>query len=177
MMTNDKNKTIRFAMQFGLYLGLYMILKFATFVLSANSPFFSYISLALLTGAPFLLFWMLRTFRDQQNEGVLSFANAWNLSILLIFFASLIEAITQYVYFQFINPEFISTQIAQATQVLETLNETQQSGQVHELVESFKKADIPSPIQMAVQGIFNNIFVGSIAALIVAAAVKRNPNH
>lgn len=172
-MTVERNKLTHFAMEYGLILGAYFILKFAVTVMSSKIMAFSILSWTLLVGIPFVLFWMLRKYRDGQNNGVLEFSRAWSLGMLLIFFASLPEALAQYAYFDFINPAYIHEQIAQVTSVLESLSEVKENTAVNELINNYKTATAPTPIQMAFQGIFNNLFFGGLISLAVAALVKR----
>lgn len=162
-------------MEYGLILSAYFILKFGITVLSSKFLFLSFLSWTLLIGIPFVLFWMLRKFRDQRNEGFIEFGKAWSISMLLIFFASLPEALAQYAYFQFINPAYIHDQISVITTQLESLAELKDSPAMNDLINNYKNAAAPSPIQMAFQGIFNNLFFGGIISLAIALIVKRNP--
>ncbi|MEG2181075.1 MAG: DUF4199 domain-containing protein [Bacteroidales bacterium] len=172
-MTEERNKLNHFAMEYGLLLGAYFILKFGITVISSKILVLSILSWILLIGIPFVIYWMLRNFRDRQNAGVLEFGKAWSLSMLLIFFASLPEALAQYAYFQFINPAYIHEQISQITTALESLSDLKESPAMNELINNYKSAAAPSPIQMAFQGIFNNLFFGGLISLAIAAVVKR----
>lgn len=173
-MTEERNRITRFAMEYGLYLSAYFILKFGVTVMTMQAPFLAFISWVLLIGVPFVLFWMLRNFRDTCNDRHIDFSRAWSLSMLLIFFASLPEALTQYIYFQMINPSYIQDQITQLTQSLESISNDKSNALINDLITNYKNTDVPSAIQMAFQGIFNNLFFGGIVSLIVAAIVKRN---
>ncbi|MGL4292471.1 MAG: DUF4199 domain-containing protein [Bacteroidales bacterium] len=160
-------------MEYGIILGAYFIVKFGFTVLSSKIPFLSLFSWVLLFGTPFVIFYILRNFRDKRNNGFLEFSKAWSLSLLLIFFASLPEALGQYIYFQFINPSYIVDQISQLSQTLESLGEIKNNTAINELINNYKNATPPSAIQMVFQGIFNNLFFGGLLSLIVAAIVKR----
>lgn len=161
-------------MEFGLILGIYFILKFALTVLSSKIIILSIFSWILLVGIPFVIYSMLRYYRDRLNGGYIEFARAWNLGMLLIFFASLPEALSQFIYFEYINPTYIHDQVTQLSTALETLQNVQESPALGELINQYKETAIPAPIQMAFQGIFNNLFFGGLISLVVAAVVKRS---
>ena len=108
-------------MEYGLVLGVYFILKFIISVSSLHTPLLSIAEWVLMLGIPFLLYGLLRFFRDRQNGGILEFGNAWSLGMMLIFFASLPEALSQYIYCDLINPTYISDKITFTTQALDSL--------------------------------------------------------
>lgn len=173
-MTDERNKPSHFAMEYGLILGAYFILKFAVTVLSSKVIILSILSWILLIGIPFVIYWMLRRYRDRQNDGYIEFGRAWSLGLLLIFFASLPEALAQFAYFQYINPSYIHEQITQISTALDSLGDMKENPALTDLISKYKETAAPAPIQMAFQGIFNNLFFGSLITLAVAAIVKRS---
>ncbi|MEG1586448.1 MAG: DUF4199 domain-containing protein [Bacteroidales bacterium] len=173
-MTEEKNKINRFAMEYGLILSAYFILKFGATVFSTRFTLLSIPAWGMLLGIPFVLYWMLRIFRNRQNGGYIEFGKAWSISMLLIFFASLPEALVQYCYFEFINPAYIQEQITHLSATIETMGDLKESPAIAELINNYKTASTPSAIQMAFQGIFNNLFFGGLLSLAVAAVIKRN---
>lgn len=172
-MTNAHSHPIRFAMEYGLFLGIYFILKYAIAVLTPRFPLLTIPYMILMCGIPFVAFWMIRRYRDHDNEGYLRFSEGWNVGVMLFFFASLPEALAVYGYCQFIDPEYISKTINQTLQTMETINSLSPNPYILKYLEQTKEADIPSSIQMAFQVIFNNIFVGAIFSLIISLIVKR----
>jgi hypothetical protein len=168
------NKSIYYAMEYGLVLAFYFIIKFACTYLSLQYPFLNVIALFLNFAIPFLLFWMVRKFREEHNGGRMLFSEGWSLSLLIIAFASLPEALIMYVFYQFIDPEYISNIVNQSSDMLSTLEQNNPNQYISQFNDMFKKQDIPSASQMAIQGIFNNIFFGSIVSIIVAFFVKKD---
>ena len=173
-MDKIKNKGTYFAMEYGLILAIYFIIIFSFTVISFQIDFFKYIRGPLTFLLPFIVYWMIKYFRDKQNEGAISFGEAWSIGILLFFFASLPEALCQFVYYKYINPEYIYNVIEQASTMLNAIPESNNNEIIHTYIETFKNSQTPSAIQMAVQGIFNNIFFGGFISLVVALIVKRN---
>lgn len=86
----------------------------------------------------------------------------------VVFFAALIVSLEYFVFYQFIAPpDFVANAIGQLTTVLK---DSQVSS---EMIDSLSKIRI-SPIHMAIQGIFNNVFYGIILSIPVAALLCRN---
>ena len=57
----------------------------------------------------------LKRFRDNVLEGVISFSRALLYSMLVYFYAALLMAAAQFVYFQFIDNGFMLSQYAEVT--------------------------------------------------------------
>lgn len=113
----EKNNTqkgiVQFAMEAGAYMGLYFVVKFIFAVLSLNYPFCNVVSTIMLLFVPLVVFFMMRKFSN-QNEGGSYFSQLWMMGILLFFFASLISGLAQYIYYVYINPEYIKSQLSAA---------------------------------------------------------------
>ncbi|MDO5570672.1 MAG: DUF4199 domain-containing protein [Bacteroidales bacterium] len=167
------NKSIHYAMENGLILALYFLIKFAFTYFSLPYPALNIIALILSFGIPFVLYWMVRKFRDNENESKITFGEGWSLSLLIMAFASLPEALAMYFFYQYIDPQYIATIVNQSSKLLDTMQQSDPSQYITQFSDMFKNNDIPSSAQMAVQGIFNNIFFGSILSLIVAFFVKK----
>ena len=175
-MDNEKSKVMHFAMEYGLFLGIYFIFKFIISVASPGMLLLSSLSWAMTVGIPFVIFWMLKKYRDNYNEGFIEYGKAWSLAFFLLFFASLPEALAQFIYFQWINPTYIAEQFSNIMTAVEEVNNVKSSPFIEELLTAYSNSKTPTAIQMAVQGIFYNILLGSIISLVIAAFVKRKPN-
>ena len=60
--------------------------------------------------SPFFLAIRLKRFRDQARDGAISFRRALAFCILAFFYASLLFAVAQYVYFRYIDNGFLVSQ-------------------------------------------------------------------
>lgn len=116
---------------------------------------------------PFIAYYMTKRYR-QDIGGKISFFHAWRFGTMLYFFAALIVSLEYFVFYQFIAPpDFVANAIGQLSGVLK-------ENQVNtEVIDSLGKMRI-SPIHMAIQGIFNNVFYGIILSIPVAAILCRN---
>lgn len=87
---------------------------------------------------------------------------------MLYFFAALIVSIEHFIFFQFIAPpDFLNNTMTQAIVALKNADFNS------EVIEVISRTNF-TPIHMAIQGIFNNIFYGIILSIPVAALVAAN---
>ena len=99
--------------------------------------------------------------------GQITFGQAWRFGVLVYFFAALIVSVMHYVFYRYVAPpDYVANAVGQA---LATLQEMQASPETMRAIASMSF----SPIQMALQGILNNILYGIIFSLPVAALVCR----
>lgn len=154
-------------MTYGLAMGIFWVIKYLFLIFSSTIPSLNLIYLALTVLVPFIAYYLTKRYR-QDVGGRISFFHAWRFGTMLYFFAALIVALEHFVFFQFIAPpDFLANSV---NQVVEVLKESQVSTEV---IETVGRTNF-TPIHMAIQGIFNNIFYGIILSIPVAAIVCRN---
>ena len=166
-MEENKNLLLKGAMTYGLAMGIYWVVKYIFFIFSVSVPSLSLVYWLLTLAVPFIAYYMTKRYRNDIG-GRISFFHAWRFGTMLYFFAALIVSLEYFVFYQFIAPpDFVANTIWQLTTVLK---DSQVSS---EMIDSLSKIRI-SPIHMAIQGIFNNVFYGIILSIPVAALLCRN---
>ena len=88
-----------FARQDGLILAVAWLASFALIMFSPQTPYGNLLAIA----TPFIVGWRLTKFRDNALDGVVSFRRAFAYSCYTFFYASLVFAMGQYIYFRFID--------------------------------------------------------------------------
>lgn len=168
----ERSSLLKWAMTYGLILGIYWGIKYIFFILGVSYPMFNIVYWLLTLAVPFIAYYFTKKYKNEGLNGSISFFHAWRYGIMLYFFAALIVSLVHFVFYQYIaSPDFI----AQAyNQTINMLKETQMNTS---MLESLSKMTVPSPIQMAIQGIFNNIFYGIILSIPVALIVSRRPEE
>lgn len=150
-----------FARQDALLLALLWAASFAC-IMMLNAGLIGNI-LALAT--PFLVGKRLAAFRTQALYGVISFRRAYAYSLYVFIYASLVFALVQYAYFQFLDngafAELITTTMKQVAPVYE------QNGVSKEEIKI-------TPVQWAFMFMMQNLFIGAIISLPIALIGKRN---
>lgn len=166
-MEENKGLLLKCAMTYGLTMGIFWVIKYLFLIFSSTIPSLNIVYLALTVLVPFIAYYLTKRYR-QDIGGKISFFHAWRFGTMLYFFAALIVALEHFVFFQFIAPpDFLANSV---NQVVEVLKDSQVSTEV---IETVGRTNF-TPIHMAIQGIFNNIFYGIILSIPVAAIVCRN---
>lgn len=166
-MEENKNLLLKGAMTYGLAMGIYWVVKYIFFIFSVSVPSLSLVYWLLTLAVPFIAYYMTKRNRHDIG-GRISFFHAWRFGTMLYFFAALIVSLEYFVFYQFIAPpDFVANAIGQLTTALK-------DSQVNsDMLDSLSNIRI-SPIHMAIQGIFNNVFYGIILSIPVAALLCRN---
>ena len=96
-----------YARQGGLFLSLAWLVSFALILLVPKSSWGGLVAMS----SPFLVGWLLQRFRNEALDGAISFRRALVFSCLTFFYASMIFALAQYVYFRFLDHGLFLTNI------------------------------------------------------------------
>ena len=134
---------------------------------SLQMPLLSSLYWGMTIMVPYIAYRFTKRYREQLG-GQIGFFHAWQFGILLYFFAALIVSLVHYGFYRYIAPDdFLTNSISEAVNLL-------QNSQINnQLIQSLQEVRI-TPIQMAIQGIFNNLFYGIIFSIPVAAVLGRN---
>lgn len=134
---------------------------------SLQMPLLSSLYWGMTIMVPYIAYRFTKRYREQLG-GQIGFFHAWQFGILIYFFAALIVSLAHYGFYRYIAPDdFLTNSISEAVNLL-------QNSQIdNQLIQSLQEVRI-TPIQMAIQGIFNNLFYGIIFSIPVAALLGRN---
>lgn len=148
--------------------------SFACFVGNFYNPMFG--KLFFIIGALSLVFAALRLkrFRDQVLDGIISFRRAFTYSLLTYLYASLLFAMVQYIYFQFLDHGSLMTQYMSVATSKEFTDMMKVYGMNPEDVK-LAMGNIASlrPIEIALQFFSTDIMMGFFISLPVAAIMTR----
>lgn len=127
--------------------------------------------LALAT--PFLLFWLLRRFRNRILEGYISFRRGLAYTWYTSFYACLLFAVVQYIYFQFIdNGTFVATLQESLKAAAPAYREMGAS--VAQFEEALNLVAQMPPIQLVFAFMMQNLFFCCLLSVPVALIGMRN---
>ena len=178
---------INYAMNFGVVMGAYNIVKFCLFPLSLHSTMAALLFLGLTLVVPFLVFQLAKRYRDQYCGGQIDFTRALTFSVLTMAFGALLASVAHYVYFAFIDGGAMVGALAQSIEQLQsvdlsTLEEVDadavaQYGQyVEAMQQTAQQLQAMSPIEMTMGMLSNNFSWSLILSLPIALFVKKiNP--
>ena len=185
--TPEQPAMINYAMNFGVVMGAYNIVKFCLFPLSLHSTMAALLFLGLTLVVPFLVFQLAKRYRDQYCGGQIDFTRALTFSVLTMAFGALLASVAHYVYFAFIDGGAMVGALAQSIEQLQsvdlsTLEEVDadavaQYGQyVEAMQQTAQQLQTMSPIEMTMGMLSNNFSWSLILSLPIALFVKKiNP--
>ncbi len=177
MNTESVNAFIQlkaFARIAGLKMTILWIASFACFVAQFHEPSFSLLWLVSIILIPYIMTRQTRTYRSQIDGG-LSFRRSWTFSAYTFFYASILFALAQYIYFAFVDHGFIINQYVQALSdpasatLLASYGYTQ--GEIKMIVNQMLEI---KPINIAFNCATINIITGLLLAIPIAALTRRS---
>lgn len=157
-----------FARQDGFLLFLLWIASFAVIV---NNPASSWGSL-LAMATPFYVGYLLARFRNFALDGVISFRRALAFSLYTFFYASLLFAVAQFVYFRYLDNGTFMTMLLTSVKALEPAYRAQGIS-ISELQQSLSMIGQLTPVETAFIFMMQNILIGAILSFPIAWIGKR----
>ncbi|MGI6233441.1 MAG: DUF4199 domain-containing protein [Prevotella sp.] len=128
--------------------------------------------LAMIT--PLMLYWLLRRFRDKVLDGYISFRRGLAYTWYTSFYACLLFAVVQYVYFQFLdNGTFLANIETSLKEAAPAYREMGMS--VAQLEEAVRTVGLMPPVQLVFAFMMQNLFACCLMSFPLAlVAVRRN---
>ncbi|MFY8110225.1 MAG: DUF4199 domain-containing protein [Bacteroidia bacterium] len=128
------------------------------------------LSLAVNTA---ILFFAMKSRKNDTLAGFMTFGQGFGTGMLIMIFGGLITAVYTFVFYSFIDPDFINKMLEISR--TEMLKKDMSDEQIEQALEMSKK--FMSPIMMTIFAYLGSLFFGLIISLVLAAVNKReNPN-
>ncbi len=108
----------------------------------------------------------------QANEGFISFGKAYGAAFKTGLVMALVSSLLTYVYFAYINPEYIGFALEKAQEQM------QEQGLSDEQIQTAvqMQAKFMTPVMMTVMGFVSSLIIYALISLIFAATMKKeNP--
>ena len=163
-----------FARVDGALLALMWTASFACYIVGLKNPLYGMLALLLMVATPFYVARRLRRFRDKDRDGVISLMRGWAFVILVFFYAAILLAVVQYVYFAFLDHGYLLMSFQEALSSPEAKQALEQSGLSQSLNESIQMLGEMRPIDYALNVLTVNITIGILLGLPVAALMRRS---
>jgi hypothetical protein len=165
-----KKDKMQHAMNYAAILGVYLLIKFYISVFSKENMLMMSVAFALTLFVPFIIYTIQKKYRDENCNGYIEYADAFRYGIYLFFYASLILALGQFIYYRYINLNFLADSFKETTDRLKSL------GMGDKMIEKATKEGVPSAIATTFEGILLNTFVGIIISSITSYFIKKKPD-
>ena len=162
-----------FSRQEGALLTLLWTASFVCYVVGLTQPSLGVVALLLALATPFFVSRRLGKFRDDCLEGILSFRRGWAFVIFTFFYASLLFAIVQLAYFTYMDHGQFVSQLTQLFATPENELMMKSMGMADSLNETLRMITEMRPVDLVLNIMFSNLFIGLVAGLPIAAITKR----
>ena len=167
-----RKSLLKYSMESGVWLGLYLIVRFVFTVTSMYSVMANILALALYVGTPFVVYRIMLQYH--RNNGYISFFSLlWMMGIMLFFFASLISCIPEYIFYEYINPQYVTELLDNTFVKLDEMDLLKGNTSLESMRKALDEGGAPTSIQMILQSIWSNVFFGSLLSMVVAPFVLR----
>lgn len=154
------------AMRYGIPMGVIFSINFI--LTTFKSPIVNLLTYFVMFVCIYLTYRITCKYRDEYNNRELSYGKGWTFITLLYFFAGIISSVVKYIYFQFINPEYLSELFNQTLLILEEFPVNKQELDISENIES-----LLSPVNYSLQYLWINTMLGALLGLIMAVFTKK----
>ena len=154
-------------------MGVMWIISFACFIAQFYMPLLNMAALIFGVASIIVSAIRLRNFRDNILDGVISYWRAYGYSLLTYFYAALLLAAAQYIYFQFIDHGFLLNQYTAMTSSPEFKSMMTLYGiKADEMKLTMDTIATLRPIDIALQFLTTNLFFGIVISWPMAALIK-----
>ena len=162
-----------FARVDGALLALLWIASFACYVVGIANPLYGTMAMVLMVATPFFVALRLGKFRDHGRDGIISLSRGWAYSVYVFFYAAILLAVAQYVYFAYIDQGYLLQSFTTALSTPESKQMMEQYGITQAMDESLEMMGQLRPIDYALNMLTANIMVGVVLGLPIAALMRR----
>ena len=167
-MPENKSQLVNFAMNGGLVVGVFWVIKYFFVIAATRYPFLGYINTLLSIGTPLLLFFFLVSYRNfVAGREKIGFWHGIQFSVMLFFFASLLEAIIVIVHIVWIDPAYLSRTYEHTLAMIESMSADQN------MIGKLKQQPVPTPFSYTVGMIIGNLLIGFILSLFLVPLANR----
>ncbi len=158
----------------GVKLALLWTVSFACYVWGLNSPSLTLVALVLALLTPFVCTMMVRRFRDDNLEGVISMGRGWGYVVFLFLYASLLFAVAQFIYFAYLDKGHFVSALSQMLAAPENAAALSKTGLGNMVSEGISQLTNMRPIDLALNILTTNLMIGCVMGLPIGALSKRN---
>lgn len=157
----------------GARLALLWVASFTCYIVGISNPLYGMVALVLMVITPFFVSRRLMKFRDEGLGGIISFGRGWGYSLYTFFYASILLALAQYVYFAYIDQGYLMQSFSQALTSAEARQMIEQYGMQQTIEESLEQFGQMRPIDYVLNILTVNIMIGAVLGLPIAAFIKK----
>jgi len=175
-MAEKKENIITHSMHSGLILGgLLVVRDFLLQDVFSNNLFMVFLlSLAGFAVSIYCILFFTKKYNNEVLNGEISYAKALHYAFYMFFFAGMIVALFAFIYFQYINPDYLSNQGEMFINLLKQLNPSEEAMKPYENL--FRNMQVQTPANAALNTLWSVVFNGFIIALFTSLFFRKPKN-
>ena len=158
----------------GVVLSVLWLVSFCCYILGITTPLYGLMAIGLAMATPFYVGIRLKRFRDEGLDGGISLLRGWAYVILVFFYGGILFAVGQFIYFSYVDHGYLLLAMTEVLSVPETAQTLQQMGMTAQVDEALQMMGMMRPIDIVLSILTNNIIIGIIVGLPIAALMQRN---
>lgn len=167
-MEENNSQLLEYTMRAGLLLGIFWSLKYLLTIFGMNNPIINSIGTLLSLGTPVLLFYFLVKYNREWLDDKMRYGQGVRFSILLFFFASILEAMVVFVHVRWIDTAFIANLFGNLIEMAETLALSKT------LTAQLAEQPLPDPFSYTFSNvIMADVFLGLVLSLLIVPLAIR----
>jgi len=172
-MKENKSQLLNYAMYSGLFLGFFWVVKYLFVIIGTYIPSPNFVGSVLSTATPLLLFYFLVKYNTGLVESKMRYWHGVQFSIMLFFYASILESLIVFIHVKWIDPAFISNLYGRMIEMAESMEITKA------LVTQLTEQSVPTPFTYIFNSvIMADVFWGLILSLIIVpVAIRYKPKQ
>jgi len=175
-MLEERINLQKHAMRYGTWMGGLWTLLFIIYVMGLSTPFLILLLIPMALCVPIVSYQMACHFRRKSTDGVLTFSQTWVFLTFLWMFAALFVSVPIYVYFNFLDNGTVVNTLAQMITETKAQKVPEYAQMIQYLDESLPLLRNLTPIDIVINQLSQNIIIGAILALPIAAIIGRKRN-
>ncbi len=174
MMTTAEYIQLKaFARQDGALLALLWVVTFVLYIIGISNQLLGLAAIMLMVYTPIFVGGRLGNFRDYGREGLISFGRGYAYIVFVFFYAAVLFAIAQYLYFAFIDNGYLVSQFSKLMTSDEARQALKQYGMTEMMQQSLKEMASIRPIDYALNMLTINISIGFILGVPISLVMQR----
>ena len=162
-----------YARQDGFFLALLWTASFVCYIMGISNQMLGMLAIGLAIMTPFFVAGRLRKFRDEGREGLISFRRSYAYTIFVFFYAAVLLAVVQFLYFAYIDNGYLMSSFSRMMSSEEGKQIISQYGMSQMVEESLSEMANIRPIDYALNILTVNIIIGFIVGVPIGLVMQR----
>ena len=163
-----------FARVDGLWVAVLWISSFLFYLLGLSRPTYGIVAMLLMLSVPFVLGILLKRYRNDVLNGIISFARGWGYTVLASFYGSLLFGLSVFAYFRFLDNGYLFTTLNQILKSAEMAPVIEQGNLGAMVSQSLEQMRSMRPIDLTLNLMVSGMMASMLLALPIAALLQKN---